>query len=492
MKILFTVPAGNFTPALPLGVLSIASYLKDNGHTVRICDRMFEQKNFRNILREFSPDAVAVSVMSNVSLKDAEDISEICHKNNIPVIWGGQLSTGYASVILEAGKADYISLGEGEKNLLRFADSFDKNNGIPDNDIPGIALKENGKVTINPFESVLCGDELPKLDFSLIDVKRYFQSFFGTKKMVHLYISKGCPFNCTFCNTKAFGDKKYRRRKLEDVIDEITYLVKVCKADGIYFYDELFSLNKEDAFEFCDAVSKTGLDFSWGCFARIGQYTKEDLRYFYDCGCRWILFGIESGSEEMRKKIKKQIRTEDIRPTFEACREAGITTQATFIVGFPGETPEQLKETADCIFEIGADLYPVSNFTLIPGSENYYELLEQNKVKPVTTYEEIGYSIMPVEKIVNNYSQIPLNELKAVRGFFRWCGFSDKNSVNSQYPFEAAKDIAGRYIKIVFRNKKLNFDGIADALNVLNGVMSFVFHPAIRKKYGLYKKRFRH
>lgn len=491
MRILFSVPAGNFTPALPLGLLSIATHLKNNGHTVRISDRMFESGAYAKILDDFRPDAVAVSVMSNISLKDAENITSVCRSRNLPVIWGGQLATEYAKLILEAGKADYVSLGEGEKNMLNFADSFDKNNGKPDNSIPGIASMVNGKAKINPFATVLCGEELPKLDFTLIDVPRYFQSFFGTRKMVHLYISKGCPFNCTFCNTGVFGEKKYRRRKTSDVIEEIKYLVNICKADGIYFYDELFSLNKKDAFDFCEEVKKTGLDFFWGCFARIGQYTKEDLQYFYNCGCRWILFGIESGSEEMRKKIKKEIRTENIIPTFAACKEIGITTQATFIVGFPGETPAQLKETVDCIFEINADLYPISNYTLIPGSESYYELLAQKKVTPISSYNEIGYSVMPIEKIIHNYSEVPKTELKVVRGFFRWCGFSSRNSVNSRYPFEAAKDIADRYKKIVFRNNRLNFDGIADAFNVISGVMSFAFHPAIRKKYGLYKKRFR-
>ena len=99
------------------------------------------------------------------------------------------------------------------------------------------------------------------------------------------------------------------------------------------------------------------------------MFEEADYQMLYDAGCRWIFFGIESGSKEMQDIIHKNIDYSKIAPTFEVLNRIGITTIASFIIGFPNETKKQLKDTVRLLNTIKANLPPVFHFTPIPGTE---------------------------------------------------------------------------------------------------------------------------
>ena len=487
MKILIVVPHSDFAPTLPLGPLSIASYLNAHGHEAVICDCMPDPDAIKPYLHDSAkPGLLALSLMASSALRQARTVAAAFREMGVPSVWGGGFTAAFSDTILESGCADYVSLGDGELSILQLADALEGKREL--SAVSGLIYRDNGRIVANEA-ACLPAEELPRLDLTLVDPAKYAHPMFCTKKMVHLYRSKGCPFNCTFCARKLSGDVRYRARSMEDVIAEIRYLVTECGCDGIYFYDELWCLNQEAAFQFCDRIQQENLPFYFGCYARVGQYDRKGFEKLYAAGCRWMVFGIETGSAQLRAKLNKHLDEQAIYETFEICHELGIVTQAAFIVGLPGETEADLKKTVDMAFGIRADLLPFSNFTPIRGSVLYDELVQSGRLREEHDIDALEKKLFPVERVRPNYSEVPTKDLHVVRAFFRWCGFS--NSGNNLSRLEIPKEMAKRYLTVMFPKGKISFSGIADSMTVLFDVLFNVFlHPGIRRKYGLYKKNF--
>ena len=126
-------------------------------------------------------------------------------------------------------------------------------------------------------------------------------------------------------------------RGCRGVIRDIDYLYSK-GANGIYFSDELFIPQREKRTALCEMLIERGYDLTWGCQMRLGVLNEDDVKLMYKAGCRWILFGIESGNPERIKTIKKNIDLSIAKETIAWCENAGMTVQASFIIGFPEET----------------------------------------------------------------------------------------------------------------------------------------------------------
>ena len=309
MKVLFVVPRAQFNykaPWTPLGTISIATFIKQRGHTVRLTDQSFDKKSVKEHLDDFAPDAVCVSVISVRVAKDARRLSLLCKERGIPVIWGGFFSADYYKELLLAGMTDYITMGEGEFNTLHLLEALE--NGTPVRDVRGIAYLENGEPMLTEAQPLADLRDLPVLDFSLCDTENYIHPYLFCKRMMYVYASKGCPGNCAFCSNPTYHCHKYRVRPIDYVIREIKYLYTQYHIDGVYFSDECWYVRREMMQEFCRRLREEKIDIYWGCELRFGICSEEDYRMLYDSGCRWIMFGTESGDPEMLKTIRKHHR----------------------------------------------------------------------------------------------------------------------------------------------------------------------------------------
>lgn len=297
------------------------------------------KESVKKLLSDFKPDIVGVSVMSSRGLKDAIKVSQKVKDCGYKVVWGGQLPSIQPELVLENDYVDIVSIGEGEETWLELLDTL-KNNK-PVSDVKGLAYRENGTIVYTeerPFSDL---SKMPISDYFLIDVPKYMKSYLGCKRMMYFYSSKGCPCRCSFCTNKIFHRCTYRKRPNEYVIGEMKYLSKEYGVDGAYFSDELWCLKRSDVLDFCNRIKEADININWGMMMRLG-ILKEDYQLMYDTGCRWILFGVESGSKEILNKIHKELDYDEIVPAFEMTRRVGIMTIATFIIGYPDETEEQV------------------------------------------------------------------------------------------------------------------------------------------------------
>jgi radical SAM superfamily enzyme YgiQ (UPF0313 family) len=469
--------------AIPLGLLSIATYLTQNGHTVRIYDRAVEGGRVKKYLDSFSPDFVGISSLGGRSFDDAMKVSKDVRKYNIPVIWGGPMPSLIPEILLKSGNVDFVIMGDGEITFLALINSIVNNTTL--REIDGLAFIENGTPVINKDREFADLSEFPVIDFSFVDPRKYYFRNRSCKRMLHIYLSKGCPGQCTYCYSPGYSKCIWRSRPTEYVLRELRYLVDNYDMDGVYFVDDLLSPNREYLYNLCNKLIESNLGLFWSCDMRTDNCTKEDLQIMYDAGCRWIFFGVESGSEERQKAIKKRLDLKKAAETINNCREIGISTTTSFVIGFPDETEEDIKKTIRFMQNLNSDVKIPALFAPLPKSEMYDELVKNKRLAVPSSYEE-WKKLATIDSIGENFSKVPTKELKVITGYFYLSNMSNKTDKD---------DIEkGIWVKRLFRQavdmiKRGNLKSVQllflAAKEFLEIIYYATMYPKILKKYDL-------
>lgn len=485
MKVLLVNPQRykSYRPnSVPLGILSIATYLNANGHEAVIYDRTVSKEDINDTLKKHKPDAVGISLITNCAIRDAVKVSKASKKHGIPVVFGGTLATVIYEPLLREGAADYVSLGEGEATWLDFADSYEKN--LPFDKVEGMVFLKNGKIFFTPNRELLDLSVLPELDWSLIDPENFFQVGNGCKKQLAIYWSKGCSGSCTFCYNKQFHRSCRRQRPMETLISEMRYLVEKHGADGFDFADDHLFATRTQMLEFCNKLIESSLKVAWHACMRIDAVKSvDDYKLMYESGCRSLLFGIETGSEKTMKLIGKRVNLQKIENEISMCVEAGIQPVPTIIIGFPGETAEDIKATVELTKRIkDANCY-YQIYTPIPGSDMHEMLVKSGKIAPSKSLKEYS-KIKFAELSVKNYSDVKTSEIRTIWKFFRlkMIFFGADKSDDEQFiktVMNALKAMSKKGFIYFFKQ------GFSTAKSLLELITVFL-HPGIRRKYGLY------
>ncbi len=468
--------------SLPLGIISIASYLEKFGVNVKICDFSIKRISLEKVYAEFKPDIVGLSFPSMKSIDGIMKISAFFRKKNVPIVWGGQFcDVAGSQEFFDTGLVDVISYCEGESTWLELVRTLE--NGGDLGGVKGIAYLKDGKVTVTEPRPFMDPAELPRLNFSYVDVPVYFQYLYGCSKLVYVYLSKGCPSHCTFCMNNMCHRNTRRRRPLSVFIDELTELVTEYGANGFYFADELAFLNDAEMYEVCDAFERSGLSFHWGFQTRIGTLSDEAIARAAQCGCRWMDFGVESGNRELLQKVSKGIPFDRIESTFSACTKAGIISIANFIIGFPGETPAQLQDTIDLAKRLESTQNSFLKYVFVPKTPGGQEVEKTFKTYP--TFKTIyDYRQMDFFRNRHGLSQIPQKEIDVIQSYYHL-----KAIFRKDYSDNRSYDLLFKFISTVFtRVTKMSFVCAFKALTEISGnfarfTLDVALHPGILKKY---------
>jgi radical SAM superfamily enzyme YgiQ (UPF0313 family) len=188
--------------------------------------------------------------------------------------------------------------------------------------------------------------------------------------------SRGCPYRCTFCLwPDILYGHKFRPRSAENVVDEIEQAVRKYGHDEIYFDDDTFTIDRQRVMDICRLINERGLEkeVEWIAQCRVDTVDREMLEAMKAANCGYILFGVESGSPKMLKKMKKGITLDKVRHAFKLTRDVGIKTQAFFLFGMPGETQETIRETIEFAKEINASSTQFAVAIPHPGTALYEE-----------------------------------------------------------------------------------------------------------------------
>lgn len=377
----------------PMGLLYIASYaLRTHGQRFRIkvLDTQVERMTYRGLeefLEKTQPDVVGISCMTFL-LVDALKVARLAKKTNpaVHVSIGGTHPTIYPEEIASQPEVDSIVSGEGEVSFCELLEALAENRGL--SGIKGVGYKENGKVVINPGREFIRDlDTLPFPDRDLLPYKKYYNLLGkGKEVMTSLLTSRGCPHGCTFCTSK--DGRLCRMRSPESVVAEI----EECVQKGITDFDiidDTFTINRKRVMAIADLIVRKGLRITMDVRARVDQVDQEMLGRLAGAGCNRIRFGVESGNPKVLENLKKGISLGQVEPAFRMARQAGMTTFAYFMLGSPGETEKEIKESIHLAKEIDPDFVQFLITTPFPATELYHQGLE-NKVLPEDYWREFS------------------------------------------------------------------------------------------------------
>ena len=470
----------------PLGLLSIASYLEQHGFSVRLYDRTVEKLSVEAVAAEFSPAIVGVSLISFLSFYDATYVSEVFHAQGLPVVWGGPLASELPEAVFKNNCVDAVSIGEGEATWLELAQACAA--GESDwSQIKGLALRapDGGVIRTGDREFIDLGT-LPEINWRLVPVEKYFQSSYGCSRMLYLYAAKGCPYSCTFCYNEDFHKCRYRKRPMETLLREIRFLVENYGMDGVYFADELWCRNVREMHDICDSLKSLHLDFVWGGQTRIGTFRQEDFSYMYDAGCRWIFFGVESGSPEILRRMNKRIAYDRIEQAFSDCKAAGIIAIGSFIIGYPDETVEDARQTVALIRRLDTHMINLNFFIVVPGAYIYYQLIEEGRLAPITDLHTLADKD-PMERLEYNFSGIPSLDIKVIRSYYMWRSFLANDIKVDGKRSSFTKKVVTDGLKSVKTGNLKEF--VASTWNAglefLRTAWYANAYPKVKKKYGI-------
>jgi anaerobic magnesium-protoporphyrin IX monomethyl ester cyclase len=333
-------------PSPPLGLSYVASAFRQAGAEVTILDYIvsrYTPEKLKQSLEDFQPDVIGTTSVT-MNFTRAADILRTAKRlmpSLITVMGGPHVSFDTANTLRDYPEIDFLVIGEGEKTIEELVLSL--NNGEDWQSINGLAFRQNGEIKINPSRSLIDDlDELPLPARDLLPMSRYLALGFP----VTMITGRGCPYRCIFCLGRKMVGPKPRPRKASLVVDEIEHILSY-GFTRINIADDLFTSKEEKVQEVCDEIRRRHLKFAWTAFSRVNTVDKETLALMRASGCDCISFGIESGNPEMLQRIRKGITLDQARQAVALCKEAGILTHASFMVGLPGESPETLRDTAE-------------------------------------------------------------------------------------------------------------------------------------------------
>jgi len=361
------------TPPLGLGYLS--SYLRQFGIEVKILDGL--RDNIDNVVLQKKilnedPDAVGITCLT-AFYKEVIDLSRMLKKENIRVIIGGVHPTFLPHETLNDSNCDYVVLGEGEIALLKLVQ-----NNFENDDIIGVYSRKNlekRKITFVKAERIMNLDELPFPDWEQLNPNKYPKAPHGAivKRfpVAPIMTTRGCPYNCTYCASPKFYDRKIRFRSPGNVIEEIKYLINKFGIREIHFEDDNLTINRNHIEKICELIIENDIKISWACpnGIRADQVDESLITLMKKSGCYYFAYGIESANQQILSNIKKQEKIETIENSINLAAKAGISCQGFFIFGLPGETKETIDKSISFAKKSKLARAQFLILDILPGSE---------------------------------------------------------------------------------------------------------------------------
>jgi radical SAM superfamily enzyme YgiQ (UPF0313 family) len=404
----------------PLGIGYLISVLKQQGHKVHFVDNYLEPSPIleSDFLIKNRIDWVGIYA-NTICYQDTLSMFHRLQVLREKRLWSGKIMVGgpHTSVGLETipDFVDHVVLGEGEISILRIV---------------------SGEET----ERVIRGEKVRDLDTLPFPAWEEFihRPYDWTNQWVDNHpvytfnTSRGCPFQCTFCSVNAVWGRTYRYMSAERVLEDVTRMIKYYGMRVAYFREDHFTLNKKRTVEFCEGLLRRGLKIDWICESRIDQFGDPGyVALMARSGCRALYIGVESGSPRILEFLRKGERVDQFIRAFDLAKKFGIKTYASFVVGVPTETEEELGLTHELIQRIQPDFCSKNVYVGLPGSELYkyvkehqlYEFEDPNGILYVKGHDDRVdrfYNGNPYRKTPYP-SRIKRHETRArMRQAFRW------------------------------------------------------------------------
>jgi anaerobic magnesium-protoporphyrin IX monomethyl ester cyclase len=435
----------------PIGIMSLSAVLKRAGHECV----MFDQANpetpndvIIDQIRGQSPELVGLSFLSTTSYPYAKILARQIRAahSNVKLAFGGVFATLNAQwVKLQCPEVDFVCRGDGEQLILDLLEALND-----PADVAGLTWAKNGKVIDNPNRTLdRALDQWPfpdreslPLDF-VESMPLDVPAVLSMERFTTMQTSRGCPWPCVFCDIPIFNEGKWRSRSPQHVIDEFKHL-QALGYGAVYFVDDHFLLQPKRIEAICTGINENGITIHWGCEGRVDSTAQHLFPAMAKANCRTIMFGIESGSQKVLDRLKKDQTLKQVEGAVKNAKDAGIEiVHGFFVVGNPDETVEDMRATFDFASRLSLDTFGFNRLCVYRGTPLWKEYVQRGLVDDATDWymyfkcSEIDPTCLPgavinIERsaglrrlFLYKLTHYPLQTFRLLRRFMRYMRFRD-------------------------------------------------------------------
>lgn len=406
---------------IPYGLCMLAAVIEDQ-YEVKIIDAYKDdltQEEFAQRIADEKPDVVGLTVLMDYFGKTLHQAATLVKQvdEKIPVIVGGVYATTNIEKVMADEHIDYLIAGEGEQTFPLLLDKIFASE-FPQEE--GIYWKKDGVIVGTGRSHLITNlDQLPLPAYHLIDYPSYIcdvsRNSVDRPPMLpyaEIFTSRGCPYHCCFCQVKHIIGQNFRARSAKNVLAEVDWLVEQYGIKSLVILDDNFFVNRDRAIKLMRGFAERHLEWKMIATA-VFLLDDELLEIMRDTGCRYIDCAIESGTERvLHEVIHKPIKSfEQVKYVVRKAQSLGIYVCVNFIVGFPSETWDEIRETLRFAEELSADYTKVFNAVPLPHTELYQECVEKKCLVKDYDPENIDWKMGYIE--TNEFSREDLLILRA-------------------------------------------------------------------------------
>lgn len=338
-------------------------------------------KEIQNSVSDRSPDIVGITCNSG-NMDTVGMMTGKIREMGIPVILGGSHPTVLPRESLEYTSADFAICGEGEFATYELLEALKTGDNLAD--CPSLAWRNGSDIIVNPKAQLIHPlEKLPIPDRSFINRAQYFGEVIIT--------GRGCPYDCVYCASKNIWGKRVRLRKVESVIEELEMIKSEIEGDNgnsgtepsrpgawvVKIVDDTFTVIRRRTIELLDEIIRRGLNcFEFTGGVRVDTLDEEVVDKMAQANVKRVTIGVESGSPRILEMIKKGVTNKQVIKGIELLRQAGIHSHAFFMVGLPGERPEDIELSKELILQARPDHIEVNMVTPYPGTLLWDQLMD--------------------------------------------------------------------------------------------------------------------
>src|SRR6266496_3732173 len=378
----------------PIGIMSLSSVLKRAGHECVMFDQANPETPDQVIIAEIQrkqPALVGLSFLSTTSYPYAKILARQIRATDtkVKLAFGGVFASLNAPLVkLQCPEVDFVCRGDGEQLILDLLAHLDDPSGVE-----SLTWAKDGQIINNPNRKPERNlDQLPfpdreslPLDF-VESMPLDVPAVLSMERFTTMQTSRGCPWSCVFCDIPIFNEGKWRSRSPQHVVAEFKYLQELGYG-AVYFVDDHCLLQPKRIEGICNGLCDQGNPIQWGCEGRVDSVAQHLFPAMAKARCRTLMFGIESGSQKMLDRLRKEQTLAEVETAVSNAKKAGIEiVHGFFVVGSPDETVEDMKATFDFAAKLPLDTFGFNRLCVYRGTPLWHEYVKRGLINDGTDW----------------------------------------------------------------------------------------------------------